>query len=381
MNILHTSPATNTVSWTENGTVRTADWRSESSQKPPRDLAVVHEASAADILKRAHAQTATLWQGDFHNAKQVLAAMKKRLRQQEKTLTADTPAEIFHQHRMRQAQQSRLLNMLAVEIHPQLTLQLPRAPDVQTALLDVYGTPNDTPFLLPLNRLLGFIGAHQWHQTGVDIPALGGKIHVPFGVFSPLRGEYLDLVQQAPIKPEWQTASDIGTGSGVLAALLAKRGIHQVTATDLNPKALACASANIRRLGLSSQIEVMEADLFPPGKTDLIVCNPPWLPAKPTSAIEAALYDPDNAMLNSFLAQAASHLHPGGEVWLILSDLAEHLTLRSHTYLLQCIEQGGLTIIDTLSIRPRHAKATHSQDPLAPFRNQEVTHLYRLQAM
>ena len=39
--------------------------------------------------------------------------------------------------------------------------------------------------LLPLNQLLGFIGAHEWHKKGIDIPQLDGKIHVPFGVFSP----------------------------------------------------------------------------------------------------------------------------------------------------------------------------------------------------
>jgi len=81
-----------------------------------------------------------------------------------------------------------------------------RAPDVRAALADVYAEPNDAPFLLPLNQLLGFIGAHEWHKKGINIPRLNGKIHVPFGVFSPLRGEYLDLIAQAPLAPNIQTA-------------------------------------------------------------------------------------------------------------------------------------------------------------------------------
>ena len=169
-----------------------AEWRNESTQKPPKQAVYVYESNAADILKNAH--TATVWTGDFHNAKQVLAAMKKRVRRSSEK-TKNAPADIqttFHTHRMKQAQQSRVLNMLAVEIGTGFQLSNPRAPDVRAALADVYAEPNDTPFLLPLNQLLGFIGAHEWHKKGIDIPQLGGKIHVPFGVFSPLRGEYLD---------------------------------------------------------------------------------------------------------------------------------------------------------------------------------------------
>ena len=97
--------------------------------------------------------------------------------------------------------------MLAMEIGAGFRLELPRAPDVRAALADVYGEENDTPFLLSLNQLLGFVGAHEWHKKGVDIPALGGRIHVPFGVFSPLRGEYLDLLMRAELPPSFRRPS------------------------------------------------------------------------------------------------------------------------------------------------------------------------------
>lgn len=287
----------------------------------------------------------------------------------------------FHRHRLQQAQQSRLINMLAVEIGAGFTLDLPRAPDVAAALADVYGTPDDTPFLLPLNQLLGFIGAHEWHKKGVDIPALGGKIHVPFGVFSPLRGEYLDLLMQAPLPANCRTAFDIGTGSGILAALLARRDIADITATDTNPRAIACAAANLHRLGLHKSVRIEAIDLFPQGRADLIVCNPPWLPAKPTSAIETALYDPDSAMLKGFLNGAADHLTPDGEAWLIISDLAEHLQLRTPDFLKQCFQTASLQVIDVLQTRPQHQKAANQNDPLAFARNREVTSLYRLKVL
>lgn len=358
------------------------EWRNESTQKPPKQVVHVHEGNAADILKNAHAQTATVWTGDFHNAKQVLAVMKKRVRRpSEKTKNA--PADIqtaFHTHRMKQAQQSRVLNMLAVEIGAGFQLSTPRAPDVRAALADVYTELNDEPFLLPLNQLLGFIGAHEWHKKGIDIPQLGGKIHVPFGVFSPLRGEYLDLIAQAPLNPHIQTAFDIGTGSGVIAAILAQRGIPEITATDTNPKAIACATSNLARLGLDKQVAVQAVDLFPEGRADLIVCNPPWLPAKPTSAVETALYDPDNAMLTAFLNGVRQHLNPQGEAWLIISDLAEHLHLRDRDFLEQCFQTASLSVTGILETKPRHRKAADESDPLAFARNRETTRLYRLEA-
>ncbi len=359
-----------------------AEWRNESTQKPPKQAVYLDEINADSLLKLARDNSACVWTGDFHNAKQVLAALKKRVRKPAaKTAAPPDIQTAFHRHRLQQAQQSRLINMLAVEIGAGFTLDLPRAPDVAAALADVYGTPDDTPFLLPLNQLLGFIGAHEWHKKGVDIPALGGKIHVPFGVFSPLRGEYLDLLMQAPLPANCRTAFDIGTGSGILAALLARRDIADITATDTNPRAIACAAANLHRLGLHKSVRIEAIDLFPQGRADLIVCNPPWLPAKPTSAIETALYDPDSAMLKGFLNGAADHLTPDGEAWLIISDLAEHLQLRTPDFLKQCFQTASLQVIDVLQTRPQHQKAANQNDPLAFARNREVTSLYRLKVL
>jgi len=102
-----------------------------------------------------------------------------------------------------------------------------------------------------------------------------------------------------------------------------------VIATDHAERALACAQDNVQRLGVAAQVQLCNVDLFPPGHADLIVCNPPWLPVRATTSLEQAVYDPDSRMLRGFFAGLAAHLRPGGEGWLILSDLAEHLGLRS----------------------------------------------------
>jgi methylase of polypeptide subunit release factors len=231
-----------------------------------------------------------------------------------------------------------------------------------------------------LRELLGLVGAQQWHEKGVAIAGLEGHIHPCYGVYSPLRGEYLALIAQAPLPAGCAQAFDIGTGTGVIAALLVRRGVARVTATDQDPRALACANENLQRLGLAQRVQVLEADLFPAGQAALVVCNPPWVPARPSAPVEHAIYDPDSRMLRGFLQGLAAHLAPQGEGWLILSDLAEHLGLRTRDELLGWIKEGGLEVAGRQDARPQHPKAMDTQDPLHAARSREMTSLWRLRA-
>jgi len=200
-------------------------------------------------------------------------------------------------------------------------------------------------------------------------------------VFAPIRQEYVGLVAKAPLPAALVSddlAFDIGTGTGVLAAVLAHRGVARVLATDQEPRALACAQDNMERLGLTEQVTVRQADLFPSGRAALIVCNPPWLPGRVSSALERAVYDPDSSMLLGFLRSLAEHLVPQGEGWLILSDLAERLGLRTRAQLLTAIEAAGLQVLGRIDARPTHPRAFDVTDPLHAARVAEVTSLWRL---
>ncbi len=216
------------------------------------------------------------------------------------------------------------------------------------------------------------------------MPALGARVHPHYGVFSPVRGEYVDLVARTPLPvPAGRAAGpriafDLGTGTGVLAAVLARRGLGRVVATDDSPRALACARDNLHRLNLAARVDVVGPGLFPEGRADLVVCNPPWIPARPSSVRDRGVYDPGGAMLRGFLGGLAAHLEPGGEGWLVLSDLAEHLGLRTRADLLAVIEAAGLRVAGRIDTRPRHARAADTGDPLHAARAAEITSLWRL---
>ena len=85
-------------------------------------------------------------------------------------------------------------------------------------------------------------------------------------------------------------------------------------------------------------------------------------------------------MLRGFLAGLAAHLTPGGEGWLILSDFAEHLGLRTREQLQEWIDRAGLKVDGRLNVRPNHPRAADKTDPLHQARSAEVTSLWRLVA-
>lgn len=124
---------------------------------------------------------------------------------------------------------------------------------------------------------------------------------------------------------------DLGTGSGIIPVVLAKRCPHaRITAVDFSPAALAVAQANAERHG--AVVRFLEGDWFAPligERFDLIVSNPPYvaaedahllrdgLPFEPRCALTDGVGGGDGtACLQAIIAGAGEVLSPGG--WLLL---------------------------------------------------------------
>ena len=365
--------------WKEDGEDRTALWRSERGAPPPKVVEVAHDTLTADHAYGLASQgVGLLWRSDFQNARQLLVAVDKRRPPPRPSPKGEGD---FNMARQQRAQRARTLGMLLIPLDADYTIPLRRAPDIREACIEAYGPPGSEPSVASLRELLGIVGAHEWRRKGIELPGVGLKVHPHYGVFAPIRSEYVDLVAKAPLPEAAKATSlafDIGTGTGVLAAVLARRGIARVVATDMDDRALACARENVERLKLAGKVEVVKADLFPEGRAALVVCNPPWVPARPSSPLEHGIYDPESRMLQGFLRGLPAHLVPGGEGWLILSDLAEHLGLRTREALLASFKAAGLEVRDRLDVRPKHPRAADATDALHAARKKEVTSLWRL---
>lgn len=386
------------LQWEEGSTEHKARWLSQSNHAPPKRIVIIDDTVTADEAYRlANAGTSMLWRGDYHNAKQLIQALQRRINRAEqrkiekaeKKVAQDTHdskpiseskdlPQLFHKNRLAQSQRSRLLGRLLLSFDANYQLNLRRTPEVSEACAAAFGEMNEA-CVMSFRDLQGALGAAQWRKKGVPVKALGISVHPHYGVFAPTRQEYVQLLLDAPLPDSCETAYDIGTGTGLLAIVLAKRGFKQIIATDLNPRALECAQDNYDRLGLSN-VQLQQVDLFPTDAplANLIVCNPPWLPAKPSSPLEYSVYDANSAMLRGLLMGAKQHLADKGEVWLILSDLAEHLKLRTREDLIGWIEEAGLKVKYRLDTEPTHGKSQDESDPLFAARSAEVTSLWCL---
>lgn len=123
---------------------------------------------------------------------------------------------------------------------------------------------------------------------------------------------------------------DLGTGSGILAiTLLAECPSATAVAVDLSSAALAVAKSNAENLGVAKQLTFIEGSWFSKveGQFDLIVSNPPYIPAAevPLLHVEVKDHDPYLALVGgddglecyrAIAASAAPHLTPEGVVAL-----------------------------------------------------------------
>lgn len=378
---MNSPTGTDVVVWRDGAGAHSARWLSPGAPPPGRISPVDDAARAAVALARLRRGEGLLYAGDYHNARQLLAAVGRRLEAQ-RSPRGDATA-LFRAERERLRVAHEVLSRLLVPVDASGAVPLRRAPDVREAVAEALGAPPGGPGLLPLRELLGMVGAHEWRRRGLEVPALGGdRIHPWYGVYAPVRGEYVDLVARAIATwpPAGRRALDVGTGTGVLAILLARAGAR-VVATDLSPAAAGCARENAARLAPPGAVEVVEADLFPPsGAFDLVVSNPPWIPADAHGPLDRAVYDPGGELLRRLVAGLPARLAPGGEAWVVLSDLAERLGLRPAGHLAALAAAAGLRVDGVLETAAAHPRARDRSDPLHAARSAEVVSLTRLVA-
>jgi SAM-dependent methyltransferase len=131
-------------------------------------------------------------------------------------------------------------------------------------------------------------------------------------VVSAFSGPSLQLARLTPRSPVGSML-DVGTGSGVLA-LLAAQHADQVTATDVNPRALTFARFNAQ-LNDVANLELLEGSWFEPvagRRFDLVVCNPPYVVSPDRDFVYRDSGMPGASLLEQLIRQSAQCLSPGG---------------------------------------------------------------------
>jgi tRNA1Val (adenine37-N6)-methyltransferase len=147
---------------------------------------------------------------------------------------------------------------------------------------------------------------------------------------------------------------DIGTGTGVIAMMLAQRFIYaHIKAVELDDTAAVTANNNFQASQFSERLELYAQSfqeyfhLHPDERFDLIVSNPPfYLQSLHSSGAQKVMAKHTDALLfEQLVSGAAKHLHPDGLLWLILppaaSMLVKKLANESNFFLQRCISIGS----------------------------------------
>jgi release factor glutamine methyltransferase len=188
------------------------------------------------------------------------------------------------------------------------------------------------------------------------------------GVFRPISDSRLLADRMRQELAPGATVADVCTGSGVLAVAAALAGAGAVTAVDISRRAVLTTFLNARLNGVA--VRALQGDLLSPlagERFDLIVSNPPYLPAEtdatptsgPTRAWDAG-HD-GRALLDRLCDQAADHLKPGGALLIVHSSVCGEATTREQ------LERGGLHV----EVVVRH------RGPLGPRLSDRVAYLER----
>lgn len=117
------------------------------------------------------------------------------------------------------------------------------------------------------------------------------------------------------------SALDLGTGSGVVAFLLARAGVETL-GVDLREEWRPMWSRSLAESETPPSLRVADVGVLEVAPVDLITCNPPYFPAGSgpvaPDPLKAAARTESTATLDAFVACAARHLRPGGRACFVV---------------------------------------------------------------
>jgi len=179
----------------------------------------------------------------------------------------------------------------------------------------------------------------------------GETFYVDKRVLVPRPETEILVEQAAELTPQSASVLDIGSGSGIIAIMMAKITGAHVTAIEKSPAAFKVLKKNIAGHNLESQVIPQLGDLFPQKKTQFhtIVTNPPYVPESEWRQLEPGVrdYEPRQALvadnnglflIDKIIRNAREYLVQGG--WLLIE-----IGYNQHQQVQRIFKQNGYSNI------------------------------------
>ncbi|MDY6778103.1 MAG: HemK2/MTQ2 family protein methyltransferase [Candidatus Nanohaloarchaea archaeon] len=163
-------------------------------------------------------------------------------------------------------------------------------------------------------------------DDAATVPYTDLEFHVPDGIYLPREDSYLLANMLKDHDLAGKSVLDIGTGCGFIAVIAASDGAD-VTATDINEKALETAKANAERNDVA--IKTLKSDLFEQvdGRYDIITFNAPYLPGSRDDAEMEELTwlggEDGREVIDRFIDKAPAYLTEEGLFLLVQSSVSD----------------------------------------------------------
>ena len=156
---------------------------------------------------------------------------------------------------------------------------------------------------------------------------------------------------------------DVGCGTGVLGVifkLAVESSKFKLFSVDKSEVAIKCSKVNHNLFNIPSEYEQVDITSLSESPRffekeqsfDFIICNPPWIIAKPIEDFDTGNYDPNEKFLTALFKVVKQRLsRNGGVFWLIYSDLSELLGLQTKDRIVTLSNEHSLVLRNQYSTK------------------------------
>jgi hypothetical protein len=237
-------------------------------------------------------------------------------------------------------------------------IDLKKAPDIPWLKL-LY--PDIEDFFLPFSEVLGLNGSWQWYTKGIKYQFLKHRIHPFYGSYFSTRTDHMVLFDRWVRNniSGFNSAFEVGVGSGAITFLLIKYGIRKLWASDINYNSIISVQNDLERLDIENLVALEHADLFGSfsHKADLIIFNPPWIPGETKSILDLGIFYSED-LFQRFFSSAARFLNQDGRIVILFSNFAQIAGIVSESPIEKELGNNyGLKIINTLTKKREDIKS------------------------